>query len=340
MKDFNKKLAEKFFNDKCSPEEAEIVLEWLKTIEGQDYLQKEIEKELETDVTNQTKESVDITDVDSKILYKSIINKVRRLSFPSMKRTLFLRPLIQIAAAVSVFALTALFLIISPSEDETLSVNEPVIFTTGEDEQKNITLADGTKIRLNSLSKLTISSGYNSSERKVQLEGEAFFEVKREENTSFTIFTELAQVEVLGTSFNVKSLPGDRRVEVAVTDGRVLFKGNNDTLNRSVTLIEGAFGFWDEEYSELEVDHIGIENYLAWMSGRLIFDNLSLVNVCTQLQRIYGAECHFSTGRIKDLSLNAEIPNTSLENTISAIALSLNLEVTLRDGNLYWSKEN
>src|SRR5690625_7747302 len=97
----------------------------------------------------------------------------------------------------------------------------PTHFTTGESEQKQIRLSDGTSIRFNSNTELIVSGNFADSSREVWLDGEGYFEVAHHPQNPFTIHTDIAEVEVLGTSFNVRCDVDRDRAEVTVGEGQV-----------------------------------------------------------------------------------------------------------------------
>ncbi len=171
---------------------------------------------------------------------------------------------------------------------------------------------------------------------KSELKGEAFFDVARNPEQPFIIHANESDVEVLGTSFNVKSHPEQSNVQVAVVEGRVAFKNVNNTPEAealSVTLSKGQYGYMDIHKRTILVDDLAVENYLAWKNGRFEFEGLTLQQVCTQLNRLYEIECSYSNKQIENLLLTASFSNESLEKTLEVIALSLDIEYDLKNNN-------
>ncbi|MEX2565274.1 MAG: DUF4974 domain-containing protein, partial [Cyclobacteriaceae bacterium] len=104
-------------------------------------------------------------------------------------------------------------------------------------------------------------------------------------------------------------------------------------------LKKGQFGFLDVNERTISVDDYAIENYLAWRTGRLIFEDLTLAQVCTQLNRLYEIQCSFEKEAIRDLRLTANFSNDSLEKTLSVISLSLKIDYTEEGSRVHW-REN
>jgi ferric-dicitrate binding protein FerR (iron transport regulator) len=142
------------------------------------------------------------------------------------------------------------------------------------------TLPDGTRITLNSYSKLVCSGSYGIGYRSVRLSGEAFFEVKKDAAHPFIVDAGLAGVRVLGTSFRVKVHP-DRVVEVEVITGRVQFftvdKNTGDTL--SVKLNPGETGLLETGHSQPVLGASTDADGLYWANRSLDFRNMALAEV-------------------------------------------------------------
>ena len=333
-----KALADKYFNDQCSKEEAELVLSWLETAEGRDYFALRMEQDAEEFNEDEEPEGFSLTEEKSASLLNSILRRTQLIGITKSNRYSYLRPFFQIAALALVAVTTVMFFYLSDANDHSDVVQEPRVFQTTESERKTIRLSDGSSIDLNTNSTLTVQADYMKGSRQVSLEGEAFFQVAPNSDMQFILSTEHADVTVLGTAFNVKSVAGENIVEVAVTEGIVSFRGNDELQNEGVTLSKGDFAYWDQTQQEMYVESFGAENYLAWKTGRLVFDSMNLERVCVQLKRIYGAQCQFENRAFKRLILTAHLPDSGLENTLSAIAGSLNLNAEINQNMILWSK--
>jgi ferric-dicitrate binding protein FerR (iron transport regulator) len=217
---------------------------------------------------------------------------------------------------------------------------QSIYFQTGDEENRNITLGDGTEIRINENSEVIVSADYMKGKREVTLSGEAYFDVEHIPDRPFIIHANHSSVEVLGTAFNVKSIEEQKNVQVAVVEGKVALRGAKngfDSEELSVILSRNQYGYLDLEKRILNVDDIAVENYLAWKSGRFQFEDLSMQQVCTQLNRIYSIECNFGDDEIRDLKLTANFSNESLHKTLDVISMTLEVEYKLREEKVYWS---
>ena len=162
-----------------------------------------------------------------------------------------------------------------------------------------VTLPDGSTVKLNSGSRLTYKSSFDKDLRAVWLEGEAFFDVKRNTDKPFVIISGNIRTQVLGTSFNVKSYGEEGLVDVAVLSGLVSVSRFNESepdrlqwdnisgvvLNPSELV---SYNINEDKFSEIvEVD---TDEILAWKSGILVFERATFEEIVKKLERWYGVE--------------------------------------------------
>ena len=191
--------------------------------------------------------------------------------------------------------------------------------------EKVISLSDGSKIYLNAGSELSYSKDYDSESRKVSLNGEAYFDVKKGINP-FIISTEYAEITVLGTKFNVRSR--DDGFEVGVNEGVV--KVHNDL--QSMELSQGEQIDINPEYPKTFSSSKMADFYPGWKNNKLICDNSSLVKICDELERIYNVKINFQNESQKNIPISGIInlnPN-NLESVLSSISLLSKREFKLR----------
>lgn len=182
--------------------------------------------------------------------------------------------------------------------------------------RSKLRLHDGTNLWLNSGSKLVYPVSFNKSERRVYLEGEAYFEVARNENKPFIVETSGLDIRVLGTAFNVTSYKNEPSVSAVLVEGIVELIGNkksniknNKTLlepNDRLVYIHGA--------KNVTVKKVNIERYISWKDGYLSYKKSNLGTVAKELSRYYNININFTepdlviekiTGRL-DLKQDAE----------------------------------
>ena len=173
--------------------------------------------------------------------------------------------------------------------------------------QYQFTLPDGTKVWLNAASSIRYPTSFTGKKRTVQITGEVFFEVTRNVNKPFIVsIGKDASVEVLGTSFNIKSYDNEGDIQTTVVTGLVKVENTSPGLPPSVnkeTLLEpgqqavvipvGERGqsSIDKNFRAITVQHdVDIDKIIAWKKGHFNFEGSSLVQVMKELERWYDIE--------------------------------------------------
>lgn len=199
---------------------------------------------------------------------------------------------------------------------------------TSQDDQNEIELPDGTRVWLNSNSTLTAPVHFTAHKRNVTLKGEAYFEVARDESRPFRIATGNTFTKVLGTSFNIKEDTLQGNVSIIVNTGKVAFYSKNG--DKSVLLIAGDRAGYDNR--ELVKDQNTDLNYLAWKTHILTFKDTPLDEVCRVLSDYYKLPV-FTGLQNPDLVLTGTFENESIENILSTIELTLDVDIRQTDNS-------
>ncbi|MFH5834270.1 FecR family protein [Halalkalibaculum sp. DA384] len=334
MKNIDRKLIEKYFKDSCTREEAEQVLEWFNTKEGRRYLTEKLDADIRK--LEETDLHLVHSELDSESIFKSIQQKKSSSQDLGLKKDKILSPIWRVAVILLIGLVGSLFFYsnyyeVPQTEDEA----NPTYYETLDNQQKQLTLSDGTQIRLNSNSKIWIPDRLSGNVREVRMTGEAYFDVAPNPDRPFVIHTKQTSIRVLGTAFNVKSLSTSKNVQVAVVEGEVSVSSSEKKKENSVLLGKGQFGYLEE--GEFSVENFGIENYLYWMKGRLVFENLNLDQVCTQLSRLYEVSCQIEDEALRNLKLSTNVSSaSSLEKVLSVISLSLDVNYRKSNHGIVW----
>ncbi|WP_027002637.1 FecR family protein [Hugenholtzia roseola] len=200
-----------------------------------------------------------------------------------------------------------------------------------------ILLADGTKVWLNKNSKLTYLSDFQH-DRKVTLEGEAFFEVQRDENSPFRIQSGEALTTVLGTSFNIRAYPQEKEVRVTVAEGKVEVRKARgfDTQTKPQTLTANQVAIVspsaDAPVVQLENKNL---NYLSWKHKKLVFENRPVGEIIDLLSEIYQIQVMVSNPEIRNCQFTGTFEESQPYEMLEVIAYSLNLDLKEK-GKKYW----
>lgn len=178
-------------------------------------------------------------------------------------------------------------------------------------------LPDGTKGWLNSGSSLTFSLPF-SDNRKVALEGEAWFDVAHNEKKPFEISAGESKVKVLGTSFNVSAYKGEKYLEVVLLNGKVEFsdktQANKVILKPSERLVL--------QDNQLVVNSVDPSKYKGWTDGKLIFRGDNMAEVARRIERWYDVKVEMADKDLDQFSFRATFENDSLEDVLKLLSMT------------------
>lgn len=161
----------------------------------------------------------------------------------------------------------------------------------------NMILPDGTKVWLNAGSKLIFPTQFSDTLRRVELVGEAFFEVVKNRNAPFVVKTKMLETKVLGTKFMVTSYDDTLQSEIALVEGRV--NVSSTEIESGTILNAGESLSYDLGTNNYKKNNIDIHDIINRTSELFIFDDISLVEIAKSLSRWYGVEFEFSDTTIQ-----------------------------------------
>lgn len=163
--------------------------------------------------------------------------------------------------------------------------------TTPRGGQYQLVLADGSKVWLNAQTTLRFPVSFNSDERKVFLNGEAYFEVTKNKNKPFRVAIEKDIVEVLGTDFNINSYRDEDAMAVTLLEGSVKLH----TQNISRVLSPGDQALVGNESSQIRIrKNVNVDAVVAWKNGLFDFNNEDLPAIMRKISRWYKADIVFN----------------------------------------------
>ena len=197
--------------------------------------------------------------------------------------------------------------------------DERVHYTTNYGETRDIELADGTSVTLNANSSLSFKpssfreNGQSDQPyREVWLEGEAFFHVRRQaDSTKFMVHTERLVVEVLGTQFNVKHRRG--KTEVVLATGKVKLKTIDMTNPQEMEMEPGEFVTLqrdEEAFSRRQVDP---DQYSSWRENKFIFEDQRLDEIALFIEDYYGMDVIINDSDLAGRKFTGSAPADSLD---------------------------
>lgn len=199
-------------------------------------------------------------------------------------------------------------------------------------EVTTVTLPEGTTVTLNRYSTLQYPDRFKGDNREVHLEGEAYFEVKKDKHHPFIVKAEEIQVQVLGTHFNVEAYPGDEQIRTTLLEGSVSVNSPGEELLLSPH--ESAVYNRKEQTLEHETTPES-GNEIAWREGIFLFDNLPLREIARQLSHAFGTQIDIATSELADYRIRARFTNKeSLEQILDLLQGAGNFSYTKTNGTI------
>jgi hypothetical protein len=154
-----------------------------------------------------------------------------------------------------------------------------------------ITLPDGTKVWLNAGSSLKYPMSFAKNERRVRLEGEAFFEVTKDSARPFKVLSKGQEIEVLGTAFNVNAYPDNTAIKTTLVKGKVKLS-NNNRYSEAIYLLPGQQST-NTNNGKIQLANVDTAPFTAWREGLFYFDETPLSDALQQIGRWYNVEVKY-----------------------------------------------
>jgi len=200
-----------------------------------------------------------------------------------------------------------------------------------------VILSDGTKITVNSGSRIRYPYVFGESSRVVELDGEAYFEVAHNKSKPFFVKTSGATVKVTGTKFNVCNYRDDIFEHVTLEEGSVEVNKGDSVYK----LIPGMQFYLDKQKLMVKTKTVDSELFTSWKNGMFRFQNMTLSQLTKQMHRWYNVQFVFKTPECKDLRFTGAFErNSNFAEFVKIIESTTQVQFSLRGKTIYISKNN
>lgn len=275
------------------------------------------------------------------------------------------------AAAILFFPLLILTALLysKTSEDPYLNQTSELVVPIGD--KSELILSDGTKVWLNSNSRLVFNDFNHQKIREVMLSGEAYFDVAHDKDKPFIVNTNEINIKVFGTEFNVKAYPGEKHIETTLVKGIISVSGKygkiggNETVilrpNQKLTITKTEKSL-NTEISDFRTDiadnekkeliktkkfeanldlkkQVQTDVITAWKDKKLLFRDESFENVATKMERWYDVDIHFENEKLKDFKYWGSFDDETIEQALEALRLTTPFNYTLKKRDVYITRK-
>ena len=279
MKAPDKHIIDRTLNNTATPEEARQVIRWFSTPGGSRYLSSLMDEDMEK-IQPGSEELYTERSIPTDEMYQFIMKKIH---LQQRKRFIFR------AAAILIPLLLFLgqFWYIDKRIDLFADSGYEEIYVP-KGERMQLIFQDGSRATLNAETRIKYPRKFGFSERKVELEGEAFFEVSPNKDCPFIVDMKDINVKVLGTTFDVKAYATDPDIFVTLETGKVVLANNSSSLAH---MKPGEKATYNRKSGVCKISRPeNIEHLSAWKKNQIVFNNTPLSEVIATLSRWYNVE--------------------------------------------------
>ena len=180
-----------------------------------------------------------------------------------------------------------------------------------------IMLEDSTMVWLNSQSQLHYPEHFATNERRVEISGEAYFQVHKDAKRPFYVESNGQIIQVYGTTFNVKAYPDEEKSYTTLETGKISLRNVAD--GGEVFLKPGHQAVFDKTNEKVELKSVRTQVITGWRSGRFVFEGQPLKTIMRDISRWYDIEYEFTDPRFEEIIFMGSIPRYSEFPTVVAI---------------------
>ncbi|MCD7976711.1 MAG: FecR domain-containing protein [Tannerellaceae bacterium] len=212
--------------------------------------------------------------------------------------------LLKIAAVVAITLAVGFFYMEQTSRNDQMAI-QTISVPAGQ--RVNLTLPDGTNVWLNARTTLQYPVSFGKKDRRVELDGEAYFEVTKEEKRSFVVHTSKGKVEVLGTNFNVEAYSYKDDFETTLMQGSVKVTSALDPAQTLVLHPDSKAVLRGGKFEVVPVDDY---NRYRWTEGLICFRNDSFESIMQEFEKYYGKSIRINNEKILNMHYTGKFRQT------------------------------
>jgi len=171
-----------------------------------------------------------------------------------------------------------------------------------------IILSDGTRVQLNSGSRLVFPAEFSDKNREVYLKGEGYFEVFKNSNKPFIVKTDFVDIKVLGTVFNISAYEDEQIASTVLVEGKVVVSQKNKLFGLTEkNLSPGQGCFYSSETKTSDIRNVNVYDYISWKDGVFLFKDKALINIVSRLEKYYHKKILIEEGILPNTLISGKL---------------------------------
>lgn len=204
------------------------------------------------------------------------------------------------------------------------------------DAKTKVVLPDSSTVWLNANASLIYPHSFDDENRRVDVSGEAFFEVRKDEMKPFIVDLGGLQIKVLGTSFNVISDAENDEIRISLLEGKVALYESGQSSESAKILMPDQQAIYSRSKGEIEILPIRMDNVMSWVTGEFRFENNTLAEIAQELERAFHVKIHIQNEAIRKKAFNAVFEDKeTLDEILSILQISAKYRIEKRRGEIY-----
>ena len=244
----------------------------------------------------------------------------------------YLQNFLKVAAAILV--LVGCSLLIKLVNGNQKGSSEIAATFQAEEKKSFVQLPDGSKVWLNKNTTLSYAKNFNSEERIINMTGEAFFEVARDEKRPFVIHSGNSTSRVLGTGFNIRAYEKDKTTELIVAHGKVSFTLNQGEVTKEVILEKDEKGIINKDNKAIVKVLNDDPNYLAWKNEKIIFNKTQLSKVASTLTSYFYKEIIIESPELINCHFSGSFDKPQLNDVLEVLKITMKMNYKEEQGKI------
>lgn len=297
----DKNIINKVIAGQASKEEANEVVNWFASTEGQEHL---------AELINQHALQLEMEGVDESTIPPFLSKKILQQINDQLRRKRIQRTILRIAAVLIPFVFIVGFAVFTNSRVDLFGVSDYAEIYIPKGEKTRILFQDGSMAIINSDTKIRYPQKFGLINREIQLEGEAYFQIAKNSKRPFIVKLNKTEVEVLGTSFNVKAYKNDKYQNIVLDNGKIIF----DTPQNDYNMSPGQEAIYDNATGKCQINSLEKSSDASeWVNDVILFKDTPIADVLKTLNRMYNVEFDIVDPNVYKYTYTLTTNKTSLD---------------------------